>query len=184
MSTVERTNEQRAERRLQYRWPIRFAGELRQKPLIGQIVDVTSRGLAFLYHPGERCPQPDQLITTSFGVPHFNSQGSFDTVIANRVGRVCRVDSLSDKVNRVAIEFTEPLFFRPGEQDISDAEVRKRLEAAARSLVRGKRQAITRGQTPAETASTAAAEKKPASRPRKSANPQEQNTCSVWPATW
>lgn len=174
MSTAQRTNEQRAEQRLRYRWPIRFARELKQKPLIGQIVDVTSRGLAFLYHPGQHCPQPDQLITTSFGVPHFSSQGSFDTVLTNRVGRVCRVDSLSDRVNRIAIQFAEPLFFRPGEQNISDAEVKKRLEAAARFLVRGKRKAVAHDDTPAETASSATAESESTPQVRKPADSEDQ----------
>ena len=160
MSRVGKTNEKRAEQRLRYRWPVRFAVRFRQKPLSGQIVDVTSRGLAFLCHPGENCPHADQRVTTSFGVPHFNSQGSFDTVLINRVGRVCRIDSLSDKVNRVAIQFAEPLFFRPGEQNISDADVQKRLEAKARSVIKAKPKSGTHDEAKAKTGSRAAAERK------------------------
>ena len=160
MSRVGKTNEKRAEQRLRYRWPVRFAMKVRQKPLSGQIVDVTSRGLAFLCHPGEDCPNPDQLVTTGFGVPHFNSHGSFDTVFFNRVGRVCRVDCLSGKVNRVAIQFAEPLFFRPGEQDISDSDAQQRLEAKARSLVKAERTIATSEQAPARTQPRATARKK------------------------
>ncbi len=159
-------NERRAEQRLRYRWPVRFATKAGQKPLRGQIVDVTSRGLAFLCHPGEDCPHPDQLVTTGFGVPHFNSHGSFDTVFFNRVGRVCRVDGLNDKVNRVAIQFAEPLFFQPGRQDISDSEAQQRLEAKARSLVKAERTIAASEQTPARTQPRATARKKSSSQAR------------------
>jgi hypothetical protein len=157
---VGKTNEKRAEQRLRYRWPVRFAMRVGQKPLRGQIVDVTSRGLAFLCHPGENSPHPDQLVTTGFGVPHFNSHGSFDTVFFNRVGRVCRVDSLSDKVSRVAIQFAEPLFFQPGEQNISDSEAQQRLEAKARSVIKAMRTSGTSDEAPAKTGSRTAVKRK------------------------
>ena len=160
MSRVGKINEKRAEQRLRYRWPVRFAAKVGQKPLRGQIVDITSRGLAFLCHPGEDCPHPEQLVTTGFGVPHFNSHGSFDTVFFNRVGRVCRVDSLNDKVNRVAIQFAEPLFFQPGQQSISDSEAQQRLEVRTKSLVRAERPIATSEQAPAKTQPKATVRKK------------------------
>lgn len=173
MSRVGKTNEKRAEQRLRYRWPVRFMIRAKQKPLAGQIVDVTSRGLAFLYHAGEHCPAPDQLVTTSFGVPHFNSHGSFDTVFFNRVGRVCRVDSLNDKVNRVAIQFAEPLFFRPGEQDISESDAQQRLEAKARSLIKAKPRSGTHVEAPANTGSKATAGRKPRTQAERRMNSEE-----------
>jgi hypothetical protein len=157
---VGKTKEKRTEQRLRYRWPVRFAAKVGQRPLRGQIVDVTSGGLAFLCHPGEDCPHPDQFVTAGFGVPHFNSHGSFDTVFFNRVGRVCRVDSLNDKVSRVAIQFAEPLFFQPGQQDISDSAAQQRLEAKARSLVKAERAIATGDEAPDMTASRAAAKRK------------------------
>jgi hypothetical protein len=132
---VGKTNEKRAEQRLRYRWPVRFAVRAGQRPCSGQAVDITSQGMAFLYHPSENCPRSDQLITANFGVPHFNAHGSFDTVLFNRVGRVCRVDSLSEKVSRVAVQFDEPLFFKPGEQNIGESDAQQRLEAVARSVL-------------------------------------------------
>jgi len=113
-----KAREQRAEKRLRYRWHARFASNPRQKPLSGQMIDVSSNGMAILYHADENCPGPNQSITTNFGVPYFDSGDSFDTVYFNRVGRVCRIDNLTSKVNRIAIQFAEPLFFKPGEQDI------------------------------------------------------------------
>ena len=102
------------------------------------MVDVSSKGMALLYHADENCPKQDQFITTNFGVPYFDSEDSFDTVFFNRTGRVCRVDNLTSKVNRIAIQFAEPLFFKPGEQNISDSDVKLRLEAKTRSIVGGK----------------------------------------------
>jgi hypothetical protein len=102
------------------------------------MVDVSSKGMALLYHADENCPKPDQFITTNFGVPYFDSDDSFETVFFNRIGRVCRIDNLTSKVNRIAIQFAEPLFFKPGEQNISDSDVKQRLEAKAQSIVGGK----------------------------------------------
>ncbi len=132
---MEKADERRAEQRLRYRWPVRFAGKTGEKPLSGQMFDLSSQGMALLFHANESCPRPDDSITTNFGVPHFDSQGSFDTAFFNRVGRVCRVDNLNSRVNRIAVQFAEPLFFKPGEQDISESDAQQRLEAAAQSVV-------------------------------------------------
>jgi hypothetical protein len=141
---MEKAAEQRAEKRLRYRWHARFALNPKQKPLSGQMVDVSSRGMALLYHNDESCPGPDQLITTNFGVPYFDSGGSFDTVFFNRIGRVCRIDNLTSKVNRIAIQFAEPLFFKPGEQDISDSDAKQRLEDKAQLIVGAKEKTATK----------------------------------------
>lgn len=108
------------------------------------MVDISSKGMALLYHADKNCPKPEQIITTNFGVPHFDSDDSFDTVFFNRIGRVCRVDNLTSKVNLIAVQFSEPLFFKPGEQNISDADAKKRLEAKARSIVGGKGKTVTK----------------------------------------
>ena len=125
---------QRQEQRLCYRWPVRFASDVKEKPFPGQIVDVSSWNLAFLCHADKNCPSLEQLITLDFGVPYFGSTDSFDTVFFNRVGRVCRIDELSNLVNRVVIQFARPLFFKPGEQSISESDAMQRLEAKAQSL--------------------------------------------------
>jgi hypothetical protein len=136
--------EQRSEKRLRYRWHARFASNPKQKPLSGQMVDISSKGMALLYHNDDSCPGTDQLITTNFGVPHFDSGGSFDTVFFNRTGRVCRIDNLTGKVNRIAIQFAEPLFFKPGEQNINESDVKQRLEAKAQQIVGAKEKTKTR----------------------------------------
>ncbi len=138
MPRMERDDERRAEQRLRYRWPVRFAAKAGEKPLSGQMFDVSSEGMAFLFHAHENCPRPEQSITANFGVPHFDSHGSFDTAFFNRLGRVCRVDNLTSRVNRIAVQFAEPLFFKPGEQDISEPDAQQRLQAKARSVVASK----------------------------------------------
>ena len=144
--TMDIAGEQRAEQRLCYRWPVRFARDVKEKPSPGQIVDVSSRGLAILCHADKKCPHPDQLVTVDFSVPHFDLADSFDTVMFNRIGRVCRVDNLSSLVNRVALQFAEPLFFKPGEQDISESDAQQRLQAKAHSISKAEEKAGTYGE--------------------------------------
>jgi hypothetical protein len=151
----------RAEQRLRYRWPVRFTTNLKQKqPFSGQLVDVCSQGMALLFHADKNCPRPEQLVTAGFGVPYFDSHGSFDTVFFNRVGRVCRVDNLNRRVNRVAVQFAEPLFFRPGEQNINEADAQQRLKAKARSVVSASRRPGTGDAAPGKADSIATAEVK------------------------
>jgi hypothetical protein len=139
-----KVRENRKEKRLRYRWHARFTSNPKQKPLSGQMVDISSKGMALLYHADENCPKPDQFITTNFGVPYFDSEDSFDTVFFNRIGRVCRIDKLTSKVNRIAVQFAEPLFFKPGEQKISDSDVKQRLEAKAQLIVSGKEKTVAK----------------------------------------
>ena len=138
---MDKTNEQRAEQRLTYGWPVHFTRDDREKAFPGQIVDVSSEGIAFLYHADENCPRPGQLLTTNFGTPHFGHSDSFDTVLFNRIGRVSRLDELSSQVRRVVVQFTEPLFYKPGEQNISESDAQNRLEEKAVSIIQAEEKA-------------------------------------------
>ncbi|MHC4203629.1 MAG: PilZ domain-containing protein [Planctomycetota bacterium] len=150
-----KTREQRKEKRLRYRWHARFSSNPKQKPLSGQMVDVSSKGMALLYHADKNCPKPDQFITANFGVPYFDSDDSFETVLFNRIGRVCRIDNLTSKVNRIAVQFAEPLSFKPGEQNISDSDAKQRLEAKAQSIVSGKEKKAAKTKDDKKTKSNA-----------------------------
>jgi hypothetical protein len=79
---MEKTDERRAEQRLYYRWPVRFARKPGKKSLSGQMFDVSSEGMAFLFHANKSSPRKNQSITANFGVPHFDAQGSFDTAFS------------------------------------------------------------------------------------------------------
>jgi hypothetical protein len=125
--------------------------------------------MAMLFHADKSCPRLGQPVTADFGVPYFDSHGSFDTVLFNRAGRVCRIDNLNSRVNRVALQFAEPLFFKPGEQNISEADAQQRLEAKTRSVAQASQEPGTCDAAPARAESKAAAEAKPKTRPGKKA---------------
>jgi len=138
---TEKSSDQRAEQRLRYRWPVRFVSGDNDKITQGQIVDVSSDGMAILCHSGKYCPRKNQLLNIDFGVPHFGLSHSLDVVFVNRTGRVCRIQKLSKIVNRIAVQFTEPLFFKPGQQDISESEAKQILQAKTQSIIRAEEKA-------------------------------------------
>jgi hypothetical protein len=132
---MEKTKEQRKERRLSYRWPIRLTKESEARPFPGQMVDVTSRGAAFICFAEEDWPSTGQQITTRFSVPRFGKGKTFDMANYTRIGQVCRVDEVNNQLRRVAIQFAEPLFFKPGEQGISESEAEQRLSTVPISSI-------------------------------------------------
>jgi hypothetical protein len=111
--------EKRAERRLHYNWPIWFAEDYNDRLTQGQMVDISSGGAAFTCY-ADRCPRTGDHITTRFSVPRYGASEAFDLESFMRSGKIHRVDELSPFVRRVAIQFGEPLPFKPGE--ITDTE--------------------------------------------------------------
>lgn len=118
-------NERRNEQRLRYHWPVWFAEDFSEVLSQGQMVDVSSQGAAFTCHHDSNCPIPGQQVTARFSVPRFGQDDSFDMANFTRAGRVCRVDNVNDFVRRVAVQFAEPLPFRPGEQAENSDEMLK-----------------------------------------------------------
>ncbi len=110
------TSERRTEQRLCYHWPIWYAEDFNGELSQGQMADISSRGAAFTCYADGRCPWPGQYLTARFSVPQYGPDESFDMVEFVRAGHVCRVDGVNSALRRVAIQFTEPLPFRPGEQ--------------------------------------------------------------------
>ena len=110
------TGERRIERRLCYNWPVWFAENIEGELSQGQMVDLSSRGAAFTCYADERCPRPGQYVTARFSIPQYGPDNSFDMVDFIRAGHVCRVEGVNSALRRIAIQFTEPLPFRPGEQ--------------------------------------------------------------------
>jgi len=126
---MEQRTERRREQRLRYHWPIWFAENFNDILNQGQMIDVSSGGAAFTCHADDRCPYPGQEVTARFSIPRFGAGDSFDMASFIRTGKVCRVDGINSFVRRVAVEFAEPLPFKPGEQAQNDAEVNERLMA-------------------------------------------------------
>lgn len=108
--------ERRREKRLRYHWPVWFSEDFSGMLLQGQMVDVSSGGAAFTCCIGSKCPDPGQNITTRFSVPRYLPDTSFDVNDYIRTGSVCRIDCLPNGLRRVAVQFQNPLPFRPGEQ--------------------------------------------------------------------
>jgi hypothetical protein len=110
------TSERRREQRLCYNWPVWFAENFGEELSQGQMTDLSSRGAAFTCYADEHCPHPGQHVTARFSIPQYGPDDSFDMVDFIRSGHVYRVDGVSNALRRIAIQFTEPLPFRPGEQ--------------------------------------------------------------------
>jgi hypothetical protein len=113
---MEINTERRAEKRLRYHWPIWFAEDFGDELAQGQMLDISSRGAAFTCYTDNSCPYAGQEITARFSVPRFGPDDSFDMANFTRSARIYQVDNVNDFSRRVAIQFAEPLPFKPGEQ--------------------------------------------------------------------
>ncbi len=133
---MERTYERRVEHRLQYKWPVKFSAGNKTRFYNGQIVDLSSKGMAFLCHADQSGFETGQELKTSFGVPFFNLSDLFDTILFERIGHVTRIEKPAGQVHRIAIQFASPLFFKPGEQQINEDEARQRLDAKNFSIIK------------------------------------------------
>jgi len=120
---MEKTNERRTEQRLRYYWPIWFAEDPNEALAQGQMVDVSSRGAAFTCYADDGCPYPGQDITARFSVPQYGPDDSFDMANFTCSAHVCRVDNVNSFLRRIAVQFAEPLPFKPGEQDATESRV-------------------------------------------------------------
>ena len=120
---MEREHERRTEHRLRYYWPIWFAENFDHALSQGQMVDVCSKGAAFTCYAHDGCPYPGQHIAARFSVPRYGSDDSFDMANFTRWGYVCRVENVNSFIRRVAIQFSEPLPFKPGEQADNESKV-------------------------------------------------------------
>ena len=126
---MEHTAERRREQRLRYHWPIWFAEDFDEILTQGQMVDVSSSGAAFTCPADESCPHPGQQVTARFSVPRFGPGDCFDMANFTRSGHICRVDEVNKFLRRVAVQFAEPLPFKPGEQADSESDAQQQLKA-------------------------------------------------------
>ena len=127
---MDENNERRKERRLRYHWPVWFAEDFNSTLNQGQMVDISSIGAAFTCHADESCPHTGQHITARFSIPRYESDESFDMTSFVRSGQVCRVDDVNSFIRCVAVQFAEPLPFKPGEQDSGEVNTSQRFDTA------------------------------------------------------
>ena len=126
---MDENSERRREQRLRYHWPIWFAEDFDEILTQGQMVDVCSRGAAFTCPADETCPYPGQQVTARFSVPRFGPNDCFDMANFTRSCHICRVDEVNSFMRRVAVQFAEPLPFKPGEQADSESDAQQQLKA-------------------------------------------------------
>jgi len=117
---MDKTDERRTEQRLRYYWPIWYAENFDETLSQGQMVDISSEGAAFTCYANDECPYPGQHLTARFSVPQYGPDDSFDMASFTRSGHVCRVQDVNSFLRRIAVQFSEPLPFKPGEQDTAD----------------------------------------------------------------
>jgi hypothetical protein len=116
---MDQNMERRAEKRLRYSWPVWFAEDFDDILTQGQMIDVSSGGAAFTCY-SDRCPSSGGHITARFSIPRFSEEDTFDLENFIRSGRICRVDQLGPYLRRVAVQFSEPLPFKPAESHTSE----------------------------------------------------------------
>ena len=109
-------NERRTEQRLRYSLPVWFAEYPKETLAQGKMVDISSSGAAFISYTHDSCPSFGQHITTRFKVPNYHPDYSFDIEKFTRSAHVCRVDRIYNCWRRIAVQFAEPLPFKPGEK--------------------------------------------------------------------
>ncbi|MCH7919465.1 MAG: hypothetical protein IIC50_15950 [Planctomycetes bacterium] len=114
----------RIEARLRYHWPVWYGDSCGQSISQGQMVDVSSAAAAFTCYSHDYCPDPSQKITARFSVPYYGDDDAFEMSSFTRMGNVSRVERVTDHLNRVVLQFWEPLDFKPGEQQQSFDERR------------------------------------------------------------
>ena len=112
--------ERRREQRLRYHWPVWFAEDFNENLCQGQMVDVSSGGAAFRYYKHECNIRPEQEILVKFSVPQFGEDDSFEIVSFSRTGKVLRVEDINSNSLKAAVEFAQPLTFKPAEDSITD----------------------------------------------------------------
>jgi hypothetical protein len=116
--------ERRREERLKIRGSVWFNSEGDEKTLQGQMLDISSGGMAFTCYNKPDCLCPDQQITARFSVPWFLPDGEVGRRKFTRTGKVCRANNTTSYLKRIAVQFTEPLPFKPAEQNqLADTDV-------------------------------------------------------------
>ena len=121
-------NERRREQRLYYRRPMWYSQSFNKTLYKGQMVDVSSSGLGFTCCMTKENPLvTQQQITTRLDVPRFDTDGSYDMVRFDRVGRICRVEKVDSSIHRIALQFAQSLPFKPAEQGLPTSVVEQKL---------------------------------------------------------
>jgi hypothetical protein len=125
-----RFSERRSEQRLYYRRPMWYFQSLNKTRNKGQLVDVSSNGMGFTCSmSSQNLLAAKQKITTRLDVPLFGKDGSYDMIRFDRTGQIHRVEKINNSIHRIALEFTQPLPFKPAEQGLPSSVIEQKLAA-------------------------------------------------------
>ncbi|MEJ2703906.1 MAG: PilZ domain-containing protein [Sedimentisphaerales bacterium] len=107
---MKQTTNRRKAPRLRYRVTVRFSDASTGRGVTseGQMLDVSSGGLAFRCYADESCPHEGQQLVTQFSIPNSEVQGRPKMQFA-RIGCVLRVQQVNPSLRNVAVRFDEPL---------------------------------------------------------------------------
>ncbi|MCK4887207.1 MAG: hypothetical protein KAS96_07440, partial [Planctomycetes bacterium] len=94
----------------------------------GKMINISSMGMIFRCEAEENSLYIDQQITIRFRVPRFGSFEPFNMLLTTHTGHICRVCNMNNLWHQIAIKFDNPLFFRPGEQGLTEYEVLQKLK--------------------------------------------------------
>lgn len=110
---MDRTNERRKELRVYCHWSIWFTEGIGKMLYHGQMLDISSEGVAFTCPPEKNFPNPGQKVTTHFSVPRLGLDDASDMTTFTRISHIYRVDNIGKSLCRVAVRFDEPLELKP-----------------------------------------------------------------------
>ena len=121
-------NDRRSEQRLYYRrpmWYFQNSNKIRHK---GHMVDISSNGMGFTCSLSDQnILAARQKITARLDVPLFGKDGTFDMIRFDRSGHIRRVEKINNSLHRIALEFTQPLPFKPAEQGLPTSIIEQKL---------------------------------------------------------
>ena len=121
---MDNSIEQRREERLECQWPLWFAGDTGESLAQGEMIDVSSGGLAFTCNANQRTPSTGERLVLHFSVPRSSCSDSFDMAKFTRTAHICGTGNMEPSLLRVSVEFEEPLPFKPIEQVSDKADVK------------------------------------------------------------
>jgi hypothetical protein len=107
---MQKAQDRRKEQRMHYELPVKFAEDHETAVSLGIMVDISSRGMAFICNTDDNCPYQGQKLTTHFSIPRFGGDIS-NAHNLTRTGRVYRIDTISESRRRIAMQFDEPPFW-------------------------------------------------------------------------
>lgn len=114
---MEQSQNRRFEERLRYHWPIWYADAGDEQVVQGQMIDVSSQAASFTC-ANNFTPYEDQWVTARFSVPQYSEDQSFQMTDCIRTGHISRIERMSNHMNRIVMQFHQPLDFKPGEQQV------------------------------------------------------------------